>query len=73
MNIFKRKRMEKAFQTGKFRRLRFGKKPTPEQVEIMTQKFQQDIRNSPVWDEMVEKYGKKKAEEYLKEFKINVE
>ena len=73
MSIFKRKNKESGSQTGIFRRRMFGKKPTPEQVEIMTLKYQEGIRNSPVWGQMVEQFGKKKAEELLKECKIIVE
>ena len=34
----------------------------------MTKEYQKQIRNSPLWDEMVQKYGKKEAEKLLKEF-----
>ena len=33
--------------------------------------FKKELRNSPLWDEMVEKYGRQKAEELLDE--INIE
>jgi len=36
----------------------------------MTKEYQKQIRNSPLWDEMVQKYGKQEAEKLLKEFKV---
>jgi hypothetical protein len=38
----------------------------------MAREYQKQIRNSPLWDEMVQKYGKEKAEKLLKEFKAEV-
>jgi len=35
------------------------------QLEEMTRTFQEGIRNSPMWDEMVRRFGKEKAEELL--------
>ena len=46
-----------------------GSLPSPEQLEKMTKEYQKQIRNSPLWDEMVKKFGKAKAEKLLKEFK----
>jgi hypothetical protein len=46
-----------------------GSPPSPEQSEKMTKEYQKQIRNSPLWDEMVKKFGKAKAEKLLKEFK----
>ena len=50
-----------------------GNKPSERQLEIMTKKFQEDIRNSPVFDEMVLKFGREQANKLLKEFKITTE
>lgn len=50
-----------------------GKRPSPEQVEEMTKKYQEEIRNSPLWDTMVKRFGKKKAEELLKECKVKID
>lgn len=47
-----------------------GEKPNPEQIEKMEKDYQLRIRNSPLWNEMIEKYGIEKAEELLKEFKV---
>jgi hypothetical protein len=33
----------------------------------MTEEYQNKIRNSPIWNQMVKKYGKEKAEELLKQ------
>lgn len=49
-----------------------GSPPSPEQLEKMTKEYQKKIRNSPLWDEMVQKYGKEEAEKLLKEFKAEV-
>ncbi len=40
-----------------------GERPSPEQVEEMTRQYQEKIRNSPLWDEMLKEYGREKAEE----------
>ena len=47
-----------------------GEPPTPEGLEKMTKKYQENIRKSPIWKEMVQKYGKEKAEELLKELRV---
>jgi|GEM_PF-1980935 len=38
----------------------------------MTRNFQDKLRKSPLWDEMVKKYGQKKAEELLKQCRAEV-
>lgn len=43
--------------------------PDPETFEQLTQLYQQKIRNSPLWDEMVSEFGLEKAEQLLKEFR----
>jgi len=35
----------------------------------MTKEYQKRIKNSPMWEEMVQKFGKEKAEKLLKERK----
>jgi len=47
-----------------------GEKPNPEQIEMMEKAYQSRVRNSPLWNEMIEQYGLEKAEELLKEFKV---
>jgi hypothetical protein len=49
-----------------------GPAPSPERLAEMTKEYQKRIRNSPLWDEMVNKFGKEKAEEMLKECKAEL-
>ena len=44
-----------------------GTPPSDEDYAQMTQDYQKRIKNSPMWDEWVKQFGKKKAEEMLKE------
>jgi hypothetical protein len=44
-----------------------GAQPTPEQLEKMTEEYQNQIRKSPMWGEMVRKFGKEEAERLLKQ------
>ncbi len=44
-----------------------GTPPSDQDYEQMTQDYQKKIQNSPMWDEWVKQYGKKKAEKMLKE------
>lgn len=44
-----------------------GSPPTPEMLEAMTKRYQERLRNSPLWDVMVKQFGEEKAEELLKE------
>jgi hypothetical protein len=43
--------------------------PAPDTFERLTELYQQKIRNSPLWDEMVSEFGLAKAEQLLKEFR----
>jgi hypothetical protein len=49
-----------------------GDAPSEEQIENATKKYQEKIKNSPMWAEMVEKYGEEKAGELLKECKVEI-
>ncbi|MBU3916337.1 hypothetical protein KKA14_12455 [bacterium] len=49
-----------------------GEKPDENQIKEMEQKYQSQVRNSPIWEGMVEEYGLEKAEEMLKEFKVKI-
>ena len=49
-----------------------GAKPTDAEIEQMSKSYQNNIRHSPLWDEMVREFGKEKAQELLKEFKAEV-
>ena len=44
--------------------------PSSEELDSMTKEYQETVRNSPLWDEMVQQYGKKEAEILLKEFQV---
>lgn len=48
-------------------------KPSPKEIERLTITYQEKIRNSTIWDQMVKEFGEEKAEEMLKEFKAKVE
>ena len=49
-----------------------GTPPSPDQLDAMTKQFQESIRNSPMWSDMVRQFGKKKAEELLLECRANL-
>lgn len=49
-----------------------GTPPSPDQLDAMTKQFQESIRNSPMWDDMVRQFGKKKAEELLLQCRANL-
>jgi hypothetical protein len=41
--------------------------PEANTYERLTEQYQQSIRNSPMWDEMVREFGLQKAEQLLKQ------
>jgi hypothetical protein len=43
---------------------------TPEELAAMTQAYQQRIRRSPMWKQMVKDFGKERAEELLQECQV---
>jgi hypothetical protein len=43
---------------------------TQEDLATMTQTYQQQIRRSPMWKQMVTEFGQAKAEELLQEFQV---
>ena len=49
-----------------------GLPPSPEKLAEMTKVYQQNIRNSPLFDEWVRLYGLKKAEDMLKECRMEL-
>jgi hypothetical protein len=55
-----------------FHLLAQGAPPSPDQLDAMTRQFQESIRNSPMWDDMVRQFGKKKAEELLLQCRANL-
>jgi hypothetical protein len=50
-----------------------GQPPGVLEIAAMTEAYQQRIRNSPLWDQMVKEFGEQKATEMLKEFKVKIE
>jgi hypothetical protein len=49
-----------------------GLPPSEEKLEEMSKIYQERIRHSPLWDEMVNRFGKNEAEELLKEFRVKI-
>ena len=41
-----------------------GSPPSPERLEKMTKEYQKQIRNSPLWDEIVKDTEKRKLKNY---------
>jgi hypothetical protein len=58
----KGKRLKKKQKSGE---KQFGKTFS----ELLTKNFQEELRNSPIWDEMVAEYGEQRAEKILKQCK----
>ena len=42
-----------------------GDAPAPEEMEVLTRKYQEGIRQSPLWDKMLKEYGSEEAERLL--------
>ncbi len=49
-----------------------GDAPTPEEMEALTRKYQEGIRQSPLWDKMLKEYGPEEAERLLLQCKAEV-
>ena len=49
-----------------------GEAPSAEVMALFNDNFRKELRNSPLWDEMVEKFGAEEAEELLKQIKIDL-
>jgi hypothetical protein len=49
-----------------------GESPSPEDLDEASRLYQENIRNSPLWDEMVRQFGKEEAERLLLEFRVEV-
>ncbi len=49
-----------------------GTPPSPETLDEMTRAYQQNIRESPLWEEMVREFGEEEAERLLREFRVEV-
>ena len=50
-----------------------GERPSPEQVEEMTRQYQENIRKSPYWRDIVKIVGPEQAEELLKQCQVKVD
>jgi hypothetical protein len=50
-----------------------GEVPSAEELAVMTAAYQAQIRNSPLWDQMLKEFGEQQAAEMLKEFKVKAE
>lgn len=55
-----------------FHMLTPGIPPSPALLEQMTKVYREKVKNSPLWDEMVIKFGEQRAEELLKQFRVKV-
>ena len=40
--------------------------------QLLTENFQRELRESELWDQMVEEFGEKRAEEILRECKAEI-
>ena len=41
--------------------------PTPELLEKLSQNFQEQLRRSPLWNELMKQYGRQRAEQILQQ------
>ena len=49
-----------------------GPKPAPHELEAATKRYQENIRKSPLWAQMVAEFGSVKAEELLRQFRVEL-
>ena len=49
-----------------------GRPPSQELLDQMTKVYQQNIRNSPLWDMMVQEVGAEEAERMLQKFQVKL-
>jgi len=59
---------------GKGKRLKYKRRSDKKKTVLpisdsLTKNFQKQIRNSEIWDQMVEQFGEERAEQILKECK----
>jgi hypothetical protein len=55
-----------------FHTLMPGKPPSEKEIAEITKKYQESLRNSPIYLELIEKFGKEKAEELIGQCKYEV-
>ena len=46
--------------------------PPPDAAKRITEEFQKGIRNSPIWEQMVDRFGEEEAEFLLKKCKAEI-
>lgn len=49
-----------------------GERPSDSELEKMTAEYRANIRKSPLWKDIVRQYGEEKAEDILKECKVEL-
>ena len=49
-----------------------GKPPSEKEIAEITKKYQDNLRKSPIYPELIEKFGKEKAEELIGQCKYEV-
>ena len=49
-----------------------GERPSQAELDKMTAEYRANIRKSPLWKEILRQYGEEKAEEILKECKVEL-
>jgi hypothetical protein len=49
-----------------------GNAPSPATLDEMARVYQQNIRESPLWEEMVREFGEEEAERFLREFRVEI-
>lgn len=47
-----------------------GTAPGQAETAALTRRYQENIRKSPLWDEMVQRFGTEEAERLLREFRV---
>ena len=57
---------------GKRKRKQSGKGILSDFSQLLTENFQRELRESELWDQMVEEFGEKRAEEILRECKAEI-
>jgi hypothetical protein len=49
-----------------------GDAPSDGLLDQLSEQYQQNIRKSPLWDEIVRRFGREEAERILKAFRVQV-
>lgn len=49
-----------------------GENPSPEELETLSRRYQEEIRGSPLWDKMLKEYGPQEAERILLKCRVEV-